>query len=176
MQYFPVEVNEITWSNNGDLFFITTGSGTVEVFNFPQLTEKTVLPAHTANCYCIEMDPKGRYFALGSADSIVSLWDINELICIRTFTQIESPVRTLSFTYDGNFIASGVEDNFIEISHVDTGETVHKISCDGAMNSLAWHPKAFLLAYASDSTKHREEKHGDKHEGAVKIFGFKPSS
>ena len=31
----------------------------------------------------------GRYFSVGSADSLVSLWDISEMLCVRTFTKLE---------------------------------------------------------------------------------------
>jgi hypothetical protein len=30
-----------------------------------------------------------RYFAVGSADSLVSLWNVKELLCIKTFTKLE---------------------------------------------------------------------------------------
>lgn len=30
-----------------------------------------------------------RYFAVGSADSLVSLWDISQMLCERTFTKLE---------------------------------------------------------------------------------------
>ena len=36
----------------------------------------------------------GRYFATGSADALVSVWDANELACIKTFSRLEWPVRT----------------------------------------------------------------------------------
>ena len=64
-----------------------------------------VLQAHTANCICIEFDPTGKYFAVGSADALVSLWDVNELACVRTFSYLEWPVRTISFSHDGKLIA-----------------------------------------------------------------------
>ena len=47
-----------------------------------------VLQAHPANCLCIEFDPSGKYFAVGSADALVSLWDVNELACIKTFSHL----------------------------------------------------------------------------------------
>ena len=64
-----------------------------------------VLQAHPANCICIEFDPTGKYFAVGSADALVSLWDVNELACVRTFSYLEWPVRTISFSHDGKLIA-----------------------------------------------------------------------
>ena len=30
-----------------------------------------------------------RYFATGSADALVSLWDLEELACVRTFSRLE---------------------------------------------------------------------------------------
>ncbi|KAM5582793.1 hypothetical protein ABKV19_002964 [Rosa sericea] len=89
-----------------------------------------------------------RYFAVGSADSLVSLWDISELLCVRTFTKIKSAVRTISFNHSGEYLASGSTDCFIDISNVQTGRTVHQIPCGPAMNSVDWNPKSNLLAYA----------------------------
>jgi len=166
---FNFEVNEIGWSNDGVLFFLTTGVGTIEVMRFPDLRSASLkLEAHTANIYCIEFDPTGKYFAVGSADALVSLWDINELCCVRTFGNLEWPVRTLSFSYDGQFLASASEDLLIDISHIE-GEHVHSISTDAAMNAVAWHPRELLLAYAGDE----KDKHREKDLGCVRIFGFK---
>ncbi|CAL5392361.1 unnamed protein product [Camellia sinensis] len=147
---FGYEVNEIAWNTTGDMFFLTTGNGTVEVLAYPSLRPVDTLMAHTAGCYCIAIDPLGRYFAVGSADSLVSLWDIKEMLCVRTFTKLEWPVRTISFNYTGEYIASASEDLFIDISNVQTGQSVHQIPCRAAMNSVEWNPKYNLLAYAGD--------------------------
>jgi THO complex subunit 3 len=53
--------------------------------------------------------------ATGSADALVSLWDLSEMLCINTFCELEWPVRTISFTHDGLFIASASEDKFVDI-------------------------------------------------------------
>jgi len=36
-------------------------SGTVEVLSYPSLRPLDTLMAHTAGCYCIAIDPVGRY-------------------------------------------------------------------------------------------------------------------
>ena len=72
-------------------FFIFQGS--VHVHSYPDMNLLHVLQAHPANCLCIEFDPTGNYFAVGSADALVSLWDVNELACVRTFSHLEWPVR-----------------------------------------------------------------------------------
>lgn len=56
-------------------------------FSYPDLRSQHVLNAHPANCICIEFDPKGQYFATGSADALVSLWDLSELVCVRTLSR-----------------------------------------------------------------------------------------
>ncbi|KAF0922146.1 hypothetical protein E2562_027764 [Oryza meyeriana var. granulata] len=81
--------HEIAWNKTGDLFFTTTGLRHVEVISYPSFKTLCKLNAHTAGCYCIGMDPLDRYFAVGSADSPVSLWDVKELLCVKTFTKLD---------------------------------------------------------------------------------------
>jgi len=55
--------------------------------SYPDLKPQTVLNAHPANCICIKFDPHGKYFAVGSADAVVSVWDATEFLCVRTLTR-----------------------------------------------------------------------------------------
>lgn len=121
-QQFKFEVNEISWNNENTLFFLTNGQGCMHILSYPELQLKYVLTAHPANCICIEFDPTGKYFATGSVDALVSLWDVHELVCVRTFSRLEWPVRTISFSYDGRMLASASEDLLIDIADVETGE------------------------------------------------------
>ena len=57
------------------------------IFSYPELKLEYILNAHPANCICIEFDKRGRYFATGSADAVMSLWDVRELVCVRTFSR-----------------------------------------------------------------------------------------
>lgn len=81
-EQFNFEVNEIAWNNKSDLFFLTNGQGCVYILNYPSLEVQHTLKAHPGTCICIEFDPTGRYFATGSADALVSLWDAEELACL----------------------------------------------------------------------------------------------
>ena len=110
-----------------------------------------ILKAHTSNCFCLEFDPLGQYLAVGGADAITSLWSLNDWVCVRAFTNLDFPIRTLSFSHDSQFIASASEDSFIDISTVETGANVLKLPSVYATNSLAWHPKRHYLAVADDS-------------------------
>lgn len=58
----PDEAYEISWNPTGDLFFVTTGEGTVNVYEYPSLKQSYVINAHTGTCSCIKFDPKKRQF------------------------------------------------------------------------------------------------------------------
>ncbi|KAF9336705.1 hypothetical protein BG006_007772, partial [Podila minutissima] len=141
---FKVEVNEIGWNPKGNLFFLTTGPGQIKVLEYPSMKEVHSMEAHTSNCYCLEVDPRGRYLATGSADALVNLWDMEEFYHVRSFGSL-----------------------------VETGESVHKITCFAAMNTVAWHPSKYLLAYAGDETDNVPGR-SPIMAGNLRIFGFSP--
>ncbi|XP_062620543.1 THO complex subunit 3-like, partial [Saccostrea cucullata] len=136
---------------------------------YTDLKLQHTLNAHPANCICIEFDPKGKYFATGSADALVSIWDVAELACVRTLSRLEWPVRTLSFSHDGKMLASASEDLIIDIAEVDSGEKITEITCEAPTFTVAWHPKRPLLAYACDD---RDTYDRNRDAGTVKVFGF----
>ena len=69
----------------------------------------------TIKCF---FSPCGKWFAVGGADAIVSIWDAYEYIPVRTISRLEWPVRTLSFSHNGKLLAAASEDHVIDISHV----------------------------------------------------------
>ena len=168
-EQFKFEVNEISWNNEKDLFFLTSGQGSIHILSYPELKVQYVLNAHPANCICIEFDPTGKYFATGSADALVSLWDVSELVCLRTLTRLDWPVRTLSFSHDGNLIATASEDLVIDIADVETGEKVAEVPCESPTFTVAWHPRKYLLAFACDDKDNYER---DRDAGTVKLYGL----
>ena len=72
-------------------------------------------------------------------------------MCLRTVERHETPVRTVAFSHDGNFLASASEDDFIDICDpVSSKRVCEPIFVRAPMNALAWHPKTHALAYAGD--------------------------
>lgn len=112
------------------------------------------LRGHRTAASCLAFDPKGKYLAAGSNEGIVSLWDVENFICFRTFHKPNHAISSLSISHDGAYIAFGIEgvsgsshnsslsapisslphgsnnginiDNLpIVIAHADSGEYVH---------------------------------------------------
>ncbi len=165
---FKFEVNEIAFNKENSLFFLTSGQGYVYVLSYPALEQLHVIYAHLATCFCIEFDPTGKYFAVGSADAMVSVWDAENLACVRTVSRLEWPARSISFSYDSRLLASASEDLIIDIASVETGERIAAVQTESPTFTIAFHPKKYILAYACD------DKDGHQRDaGTVKLFGFK---
>lgn len=172
-EQFNFEVNEIAWNKTSDLFFLTNGQGAIHILSYPNLELQHVLRAHPGTCICIEFDPTGKYFATGSADALVSLWDAEELACLRVFSRLDWPVRTISFSHDGKLLASASEDLIIDIGHTETGEKIADIPVDAATFTVAWHPKQYLLAFACDDKEGSDRR---RDAGNLKVWGWTDSS
>jgi len=167
-QSFDHEVNEVQWDTTGKFFFMATqksrgrgvlqGQGVLQAMRFnstgaegPKLTSHYQMLAHTSNCFALDVDPTGRYVASGAADALVCVWDLTDFSCRHSIGRLEWPVHNLRFSYDGTLLASGSEDHIIDIADTASGERVHAIETKSTSNSVAWHPKSMLLAYATDS-------------------------
>jgi THO complex subunit 3 len=145
---FDFEVNEFCWDRTGSLFFVTSGAGPVEVLAYPSWQARHSLVAHTGGCYCLALSPQGNQLAVGSADALVSLWDLDELLLVRTLGRLDKPVRSLSYSHCGRFLAAGSQDGFVDIALTSSGEQAHRLETRAELNSLAWNPRFLLLAYA----------------------------
>ncbi|MBZ3879350.1 THO complex subunit 3 [Sciurus carolinensis] len=139
-----------------------------EQFNYPELKPVQSINAHPSNCICFEFDPVGKYFATGSADALVSLWDVDELVCAWCFSTLDWPVRILSFSHDGKMLASASEDHFIDIAEVQTEDKLWEVQCESPTFTVAWNPKRPLLAFACDD---KDGKYNSSREaGTMKLI------
>lgn len=160
-------MNEFAWDKTSSVIFITTAAGSIYVINGnkPQNPPLTILGCHTCPCVCIAIDPLGRYFATGATDALVCLWDVYEMACIRTFSNLELQLIQLSFSHDGKFLATTSDDEKVAIFHVDSGDLVHEIKCKAAQHTVSWNPKKYLLAYAGE-----EHSKSNSDDGTIHLF------
>jgi len=173
---FDFEVNEFCWDASGTRFFVTSGQGPVEVLFYPGWTARHSLAAHTGGCYCLALSPAGDTLAVGGADALVTLWDLEELACARTLARLDKPVRAVSFSHDARFLAAGSQDPFVDISLAGSGEAAFRLETRAELNSLAWNPRFLLLAYATGDEQRVDEEGlaveaGRGGEGALRVWG-----
>ncbi|KAK9237544.1 WD40-repeat-containing domain protein [Lipomyces kononenkoae] len=153
------DITRATVDFSGDVVAIAYSSGIVKLYSFDRATGEigpdpvVSLNAHRTAITCLEFDPWGKYMALGSNDSLVSIWDVQELVCVRTFAKFAQAVKCISISFDGAYMAISVEGaEPIEIVHVETGEYLYSVPRGSAFHvpALEWHPTKYWLAYAGD--------------------------
>lgn len=157
-----VQTNEMHFEPSGQLLLVGTGAGTIDFLSFPDMEKVHSLFVSAASCYSISLDPTGVRFAVGGADASVSVWDLRALACLRACTTFDNPVRTVAWSYDGQYVAASGEDPFIDLIHADTGASTFQIPSRTSINAMIWHPKAYLLAYAVDDA--------DRDAGLIRVF------
>ncbi|EDQ91206.1 uncharacterized protein MONBRDRAFT_23390 [Monosiga brevicollis MX1] len=159
---YEIEVNGLSWNNDATGFFLTTGRGSVRVLH-PETLEPLCedLTAHTSNCLSIEFSPCGRYFATGSADATVSLFDAHELICFRTHNSLDGVARSIGFSYDGDVFAACSPQDHLDLIHTESDAVLHSIKTGKESNAVTWHPTKHMVALA----------HSDSSLPAIKIVG-----
>lgn len=150
----PLQTNQCVFDWSGNHLYSTAGDGSVRLLRYPSFENALTLNAHTSACYAISISPSGEYLAAGGGDALVSLWDTQEWICVRTLELAGGLVKTVDFSFDGSYITAGSDDKEekkIRIAHVETGEIVHTIDVPTPAAHVAWHPCRYILAYSADN-------------------------
>ena len=74
------------------------------------------LTGHRSNCTAVEFHPFGEFFASGSLDTNLRIWDIRKKGCIHTYRGHGQGVSTIKFTPDGRWVVSGGFDNAVKVA------------------------------------------------------------
>lgn len=163
---FPSKIIEIKWSNDGNYFYAASVNGRIFILDGNSLSlnseEVKPLDAHPFTLTDIAVDYKGDYFATSSLDSTINVWDSKELINIYTLCNEEEIPNSISFSSDGEYLASAY-DKSVVIYNMETGEPLYSRSTKD-LKTVSWNPKKNILAYGGlDPTRHNER-------GIVEIY------
>ncbi|PHH91558.1 hypothetical protein CDD83_11209 [Cordyceps sp. RAO-2017] len=155
-----MQTNEIAFSWDGNKVFATTSEGRTRILTYPAFEpvfkyqyydppREFTLHGHTCSVLSVAHQPTARYVATGGSDSIIALWETTDFLCPRTLSDMDGPVRSISFTWDGSYIVGGSDEGSgLLVYHVETGELVHTFKTAGACPVVAWAPLRYCLAYA----------------------------
>lgn len=149
-----IQTNQCVFDWAGNNLYLTSGEGYIKALRYPSFETALSLNAHTSSCYAVSLSPSGEHLAAGGGDALVSLWDTQEWICVRTLDLTSSPVKSVDFSFDGSYITAGAEDREekkLSVAHVETGEIVHTVDLSTPAAHVAWHPSRYVLAYSADA-------------------------
>ncbi|ERT01273.1 THO complex subunit 3 [Sporothrix schenckii 1099-18] len=159
----PARTNDMAFCWSGKRVFVATGDGRTRILSFPELepvlkvnhtvgegeSDEFSLKGHSAECLSVALSPTGRTLATGGTDAIIALWDTTKWTCQRTITTMAGPVRSLSFSWDGNYVIGGsTEGAELEVTQTESGEHVYTFKTAQPVPVVAWAPTRFFLAYA----------------------------
>lgn len=74
------------------------------------------LTGHRSSCTAVEFHPFGEFFASGSMDTNLKIWDIRKKECIHTYEGHTRGISTIRFTPDGRWVVSGGFDNVVKVN------------------------------------------------------------
>lgn len=89
--------------------------------SYSQNVETIVQKGHIQPISVIEWHPSGNYFATGSTDHSIILWDYNSGKQIRAFNHHTQKIQDLKFTDDGSKLLSSSLDNSVTLVDCSTG-------------------------------------------------------
>jgi len=159
------ETNKHAFSHDGKLLFRTLG-GSLRIESCPEEKELYNIQASSVSIVDVDLDPRGRYVALGGNDTNLSLWETEYWTCEKAFSG-EGAVRGIGFSPDGSMIASRSEDSSVILRSVPSGSNVVTLNTGSACADFAWHPFKNLLAYATE-----DEGRAVAGSGAFRVWGL----
>lgn len=91
------------------------------------------LSGHRSNCTAVEFHPFGEFFASGSRDANLRIWDIRKKGCIHTYKGHTQGISTIKFSPDGRWVVSGGFDSAVKVimSRTINGVTLYRHYCNG---------------------------------------------
>lgn len=122
--------------------------------SFPQSAELFLKTRHPERVNSVAFSPDGKYFATGSADNTVKIWDGERGELLRTLSGHEADIFAVAISPDGRTLASASYDAKIKIWDVARGALLQTLlGHSRAVTAVAFSPDGKRLASASrDST------------------------
>jgi katanin p80 WD40 repeat-containing subunit B1 len=120
------------------------------------------LNGHKANCVSVDFHPFGDFFASGSLDTDLKVWDARKKDCIQTYKGHAKGINAVHFSPDGRWVISGGDDGLVKVKRflfvliisqlwdLTAGKLIHDFDAHkGPISSVEFHPHEFLLATGS---------------------------
>ncbi|MBI4784733.1 MAG: WD40 repeat domain-containing protein [Oscillatoriophycideae cyanobacterium NC_groundwater_1537_Pr4_S-0.65um_50_18] len=111
---------------------------------------------HSAPVRSVAFSPNGQFFASGSADKTIKVWNLKAEALERSLTQSSDQINAIAFSPDGRFLAAGCLDGSVRLWNWQTGELLKTFSeHENLVTSVAFSPDSRILASGSgDKTIH----------------------
>ncbi|PNW75804.1 hypothetical protein CHLRE_12g559850v5 [Chlamydomonas reinhardtii] len=151
-----MKMSEVRWGPTPGMLTLALDDGSLRISPLHKLDAPIWrLASHASHTTCLAYSKDFKLLASGGSDALVSLWDMEEVICLRTFCRPDQSVRAMSFSSDGAWLAYVSEDGYgtIDVVGTATGELAATLNLKSYCECVAWSPAAQVLAFGGDDTK-----------------------
>jgi WD40 repeat protein len=147
--FSPANIQAITYSPDGQVLAITTGSkvSLVDIVTGRVLQE---LVANGVKIRCVKFNPDGRKVAGATDDDRLWVWEVINGEILNTTDAFTGPVLDVDFSSDGNRFAAVTSDHIWlgDAQESSVQETLP--SPAGSLTRLAFNPNNLMFATAGD--------------------------
>lgn len=106
---------------------------------------------HECGVGCISLDEEAQHLASGTLEGCVALWELHSASCLGQFHIHTGPVAAVSFSPDGNKVASCSEDQTLKVLDVRTGTVLFSKDAKTPLRCLCWDGASVLTGCSSGS-------------------------
>ncbi|MEM9908046.1 MAG: NACHT domain-containing protein [Cyanobacteria bacterium P01_D01_bin.44] len=152
----------VAWSPAGSVLASGSADRSIKLWDPTTGDCLHTLEGHDHQVTSVAFHPAGNMLASGSDDETIKLWDVNTGHCLRALDKHtdqmnatdgnKGQIRTVTFSPDGQLVASGGLDRTIRVWEVKTGTCIQTISNHSEpISSLAFKPNGQVLASSGES-------------------------
>lgn len=157
------------WFNAGHEFFILgLHDGTAPIYacsmaaaaagdaeEAVSVTLKHTIRGHRSSITSLAVDPRGKYFVIGSNEGVASIWSTATMLNTSVITSVNEAIAHIDISRDGTYITltfdSGSNARVFEQQTIEEiYEIENSLSGDLAVSTFKWFPHKTSYIYTSD--------------------------
>jgi WD40 repeat protein len=140
----------VRFSPDGKWLASAHRDGKVQLWSRTTWQVSATLAGHTDEVNALAFSPVGSLLASGSLDRTIRVWEMRRRQPVAVLRGHQRSVSSLAFSADGKTLASGSEDGTVKLWDVDTWQELATLDRAGGAWSVAFSPRARLLAVAGE--------------------------